>query len=121
MEDEVRSYRVWWDDEAGVARVEWREDAVCTIVEARGITTAIVALKRGNVPTLVNLRQLASIDRAAREFFNDSAIYTAVGFLVGSATTRMMANFFIGLVRGGNPMRMFTVETEALGWLRSQQ
>lgn len=121
MENEDRLYRMWWDDEAGVARVEWREGAVCTIDEARGIDTAIEALGHGKVPALVNLRQLVSIDRDAREFFNDSDTYTAMAFIVSSAATRMMANFFLGLHRGKDPLKMFTVEAEALVWLQFQR
>ena len=121
MEDEGKSYRVWWDDPAGIARSGWRKGSVRTIDEARGLDAAVVALGRGGVPILVDLRNLSSIDRAAREFLNDSDAYTATAFLVGSAATRMMANFFLGLQRGKSPNKMFTVEAEALGWLQSMR
>jgi hypothetical protein len=119
MDDEGKIYRVWWDDAAGIARSEWRKGSVCTIDEARSLNAAVLALGHGAVPILVNLRNLSSIDRAAREFLNDSDAYTATAFLVGSAGTRMMANFFLGLQRGKSPNRMFTAEAEALGWLQS--
>ena len=121
MEDETCLYRVWWDDDADVARTSWRKGSVCTMREARDLDTAVRALGRGAVPTLVDLRNLASIDRDAREFLNDSDAYLATAFLVGSAATRMMANFFLGLQRGKSPNRMFTADSDALAWLQSQR
>jgi hypothetical protein len=121
MNDEHRPYRVWWDDEAGVARAEWEQGADCGLETAREIDAQVRALGHGRVPLLVNIRNIGSIDRAAREYFMDSAThYTAVALLAGSAATRMMANFFLGLSRGENRARMFTVEADALGWLRGQ-
>lgn len=119
MEDEARPYRVWWDHEANVARAEWQPGAVCTINEARDLDAAMLALGHGAVPALVNLRNLDSIDRAAREYSNESDTYTATAFMVSSAANRMMANFFLGVQGGKNPLRMFTVEAEALAWLRT--
>jgi hypothetical protein len=103
MNDEHRPYRVWWDDEAGVARAEWEQGADCGLEVAREIDAQVVALGHGKVPLLVNIRNIGSIDRAAREYFMHSAThYTAVALLAGSAATRMMANFFLGLSRGEN-------------------
>ena len=42
-------------------------------------------------------------------------------FLVGSAATRMMANFFLGLQRGKSVNRMFSADSEALAWLQAQR
>jgi hypothetical protein len=119
MEDEGKMYRVWWDDAAGIARSEWQKGSVCTIDEARSLDAAVVALGHGAVPILVDLHNLSSIDRAAREFLNESDAYTATAFLVSSPATRMMANFFLGLQRGKSPNKMFTKEADALGWLQS--
>lgn len=121
MDDEARPFRVWWDDEAGVARTQWQQGAVCTMSDAQALDAEVRALGRGAVPTLADLHNLASIDRAAREFLNDSDAYSATAFLVGSAATRMMANFFLGLQRGKSPNKMFTAESEALAWLQAQR
>ena len=120
MEDEVRPYRVWWDNAAGVARAEWAKGAVCRIEEAQGLDAGVAALGHGEVPTLVNIRHMASIDRASRDFFMETTTFSAVALLAGSAATRMMANFFLGIKRGGNPTKMFTVESEAIAWLQAQ-
>ncbi len=59
----------------------------------------------------MDLREVQSIDRPAREFFMDrNPGYRAVALLAGSPATRMMANFFLGLKRGEIPVKMFTDE-----------
>lgn len=51
---------------------------------------------------------------------DSSPHYRAVALVAGSASTRMLANFFLGLKRGAIPVRMFTSETDALAWLVAQ-
>lgn len=116
-----RCYEISWDEATGVARTDWHPGAVCGINEARAVDAEIRALGKGRVLSLVDLRQVDTIDRPAREFFMDSnAHYRAVALVAGSASTRMLANFFMGLKRGAIPVRMFTSEDEALAWLAVQ-
>jgi hypothetical protein len=116
-----KSYKVSWDEVAGVARTDWFAGAVCGLVEAQAVDAEIRALGRGKVLSLVDLREVASIDRSAREFFMDqNERYRAVAMVVGSPATRMLANFFLGLKRGPNPVKMFDAEAEAIAWLRRQ-
>lgn len=112
-------YRVWWDDANQIARTDWLPGAVGDLATAQQIDRDIQALGQGPVRVLVDLRRIASIDRAGREFFmNLNPHYKATALLAGSPATRMLANFFLGLKRGGNPVRMFTSEQEAIDWLR---
>lgn len=117
-----QSYRVSWDDANRIARTDWLPGAVGDLATAQQIDRDIQALGQGHVRLLVDMRPIASVDRAAREFFiNLNAHYRAVAMVAGSPATRMMANFFLGLKRGSIPVRMFTSESEALDWLRDQQ
>lgn len=114
-----RCYRVSWDEAAGVVRTRWLLGAVCGIAEARAVDQEIKALGRGKVLSLVDLREVESIDRPAREFFMDqNSDYRAVAMVVNSPSTRMLANFFMGLKRGAIPVKMFTSEPEAISWLQ---
>ena len=116
-----KCYEVSWDAAAGVARTDWLPGAVCGIEEARAVDAEIHALGQGKVRSLVDLRQVDSIDRPAREFFMDSnPHYVAVALVAGSASTRMLANFFLGLKRGSIPVKMFTDEADAVAWLQAQ-
>lgn len=121
MINEDRCYRVSWDESVGVARTDWLPGAVCGIDEARAVDAEIRALGKGRVLSLVDLREVDSIDRPSREFFmSHNADYRAVALVAASASTRVLANFFIGLKRGAIPVRMFTAETDALAWLKTQ-
>ncbi len=122
MTGQDKCYRVWWDEAGGVVRTDWFEGAVCGIEEARAVDSEIRAMGRDQVLSLVDLREVDSIDRPAREFFMDSNDdYRAVALVAGSASTRMLANFFLRLKRGENPVKMFTSEPEALAWLQAQE
>ena len=121
MATDDRLYAVSWDDDAGVARTTWLPGSLGGLAEARAIDAEIKALGRGRVQSLVDLREVRSIDRSAREFFMDQdADYRAVALVAGSPATRMLANFFIGLRRGPIPVRMFTNEPDAIAWLQRQ-
>ncbi len=121
MDDQQRGYRVWWDEAGGVVRTDWFKGAVCGISEARAIDAEITSMGRGQVLSLVDLRDVESIDRPAREFFMaTNPDYRAIALVASSASTRMLANFFLRLTRGDNPVKMFTVEADALAWLQAQ-
>ena len=121
MTAEDKNYRVSWDEAAGVVRTDWLPGAVCGIEEARAVDAEIQALGRGKVLSLVDLRDVTSIDRPAREFFMDrNPGYRAVALVAGSPSTRMLANFFLGLKRGPIPVKMFTEEDAAIAWLQAQ-
>jgi hypothetical protein len=121
MNAENKCYEVSWDETWAVARTDWLPGAVCGIDEARAVDAEIKALGRGKVLSLVDLRPVESIDRPAREFFMDrNPNYRAVALIAASASTRMLANFFMGLKRGAIPVKMFTSESDAVAWLQAQ-
>lgn len=114
-------YTVSWDAHAGVARTDWLPGAQCGIAEAKAVDVEIRALGRGQVLSLVDLREGVQIDRSAREYFIDqNPHYRAVALLAENAPARVLANFFLGLKRGAIPVRMFSSEAEAITWLQSQ-
>lgn len=115
-------YRVSWDDETQVARTEWLPGSVCRIEEAKAVTDQIRAMGRGPVPVLVDMRQMAKLERSAREHFvSDQGGVCAIALLAGSPVTRMMANFFIGMRRMTVPIQMFTDEAAAIAWLTERK
>jgi hypothetical protein len=114
-------YRVWWDDQARVARTEWLPGSVCRVEEAKAVTDEIRDLGHGAVPVYVDMRNMAKLERSAREHFvSDQGGVRAIALVAGSAVTKMMANFFIGMRRVPVPIQMFTDEAEAIAWLQRQ-
>ena len=112
-------YQVSWDDELQVTRADWLPGAVCGIREAEAVVAEIRDLGRGPVPLLVDMREMAKLERPAREYFvQDNGGVRAIALLAESPVTRMMANFFIGMRRMPVPIQMFTDESEAVAWLQ---
>ena len=111
-------YRVSWDDESKIMRTEWLPGSVCGLEEAISVTADMRELGCGTVPVLVDMREMAKLERPAREHFAiDNGGVRAIALLASSPVTRMMANFFIGMRRMAVPIRMFTSESEAVAWL----
>ena len=114
-------YLVSWDDEAGIVRTEWLPGSVVGLAEAAAVTAEMRALGHGAVPVLVDMREMAKLERPAREHFAiDDGGVRAIALLASSPVTRMMANFFIGMRRMAVPIKMFTNESEAVTWLQAQ-
>lgn len=117
-----KCYRVSWDEHAGIARTDWLPAAHCDLALAQTIDAEIQALGHGRVLSLVDLRDGVEIDRDAREYFIDqNPHYRAVALVADNAPARMLANFFLGLKRGENPVRMFGSESDAIAWLQAQR
>lgn len=71
-------------------------------------------------PLLVDMRQMKSITKGARQAFAASGkrkAVSAVALLSGSYTGTVVANFFIELDGPSLPTRMFTSEAKAVEWL----
>jgi len=73
------------------------------------------------VPLLLDIRSTGTLTREARELYagQDGAnTITALAFVGNSAFTRVVGNLFIRLAQTSFPVRLFTVETHAVQWLR---
>jgi hypothetical protein len=119
--DAVAPYQVWYDNVAGVVHCGWIAGSTCGLAEAVGVSDEVIDIAGGQRrPLLVDMREVAGITREAREYFaSSSGSVAAIALLTGSAVTRMMANFFIGLRKSQVPMRMFRSEPDAVAWLTS--
>jgi hypothetical protein len=96
--------------------------SVQTLVEARENMRAIEQLAKDKRCTLlVDLRQIRSQSREAREYYTrpeNAKALLAVAVLVGSPMSRVIGNFFIGFSKPGVPTRLFAAEDDAIAWLR---
>ena len=72
-------------------------------------------------PVLIDIRQLKSITKEAREYYasKETAQYgTAVALLLSSPATKVIGNFFIRFNKPTLPFKIFTSENEAVDWLK---
>jgi hypothetical protein len=58
------------------------------------------------------------VTRPARAVFAEPSAASIIALLGGSAVDRVIANFILGVSTVPVPTRFFTVEAEALAWLR---
>lgn len=90
--------------------------------DARTNTEAVLTISEGkNFPILVDLRQIKSISKEARDHFSmrgRKPHVTAIAMLVSSPVSRIIGNFFLGLNKPTVPTRMFTSEPDAERWIR---
>jgi hypothetical protein len=119
---ELRNARVWLGAD-GLARYIAQSGADVTLADAEACHAAVLDLYQGEThPLLVDIRKVKSASREARKFFagstsNDTT--RAVALLVSSPVSWLIGNFFLSINKPAFPVRLFTNETEALGWLRS--
>lgn len=114
--------RIWLGQD-GILRAVLNPGAHSTIEHARTAVAAFQKLGAGKKrPLLVDLREVGSVTREAREYFAGEAsepLVHACALLVKSAVSRIIGNFFIGLNRSKFfPVKLFTDEEEAVEWLR---
>jgi len=119
---DVRSQRISLGDD-GIIRVEMQPGVFdLELSDAQEVIRAIGSLCVGvRRPALVDLRGLRSMTRECRKYFagpETAAIESAVALVVVSPVARAVGNFFMGLNKPLLPTRLFTVEPEALAWLR---
>jgi len=94
-----------------------------TIEKARIALDAFKIISEGKKnPLLVDIRQQKSISREARLFYSGKEFtdqVTSLAFVVESAISKVLANFFLGLNKPPYPTRLFTNEDEAIEWLKN--
>jgi len=113
--------RLWLDDD-DVIHCDCLPGITHTKVDAERLLASMWELsEHRRLRVLVDMRDIKAVERAARVHLSgpDAARNAhAVALMVGSPLSRAIGNFFIGLNRPLVPCRMFTVEAEALIWLR---
>jgi len=118
---ETRATRQWTGED-GIVRSQIRpgidftvEDSAESLAATRSISGDVP------VPVLVDGRGVRSATRESRLFWASdevSATISAMAILVGSPVSRMIASFFIRLVRPGFRLRIFSDEAAAVRWIK---
>jgi hypothetical protein len=92
--------------------------------DAKDNTAAVIKLSSGIIyPILVDLREIKSISKEARNHFSmrgRKPNVSAVAMLVKSPVSRIIGNFFIGFNRPVIPIRLFSAEKSAITWVKKE-
>jgi hypothetical protein len=117
----TRTARIWMES-GRMVRVTALPGVVQTLADAQADARVFDKLsERKPFTVLLDMRQLKSQDREAREFYSQPGHtpgLVAVAILIGSPMSRVIGNFFIGFNKSNIPARLFTSEVEALQWLK---
>ena len=109
-------------DTDGVMHIAHFPGAEETLADAEeNIRAGTAAWGVGPWPILVDIRQMKPLSRDVRRYYTRPEAtrrVKALALLVHSPLSRVLANFFITLIKPNAPTRIFTDETEALAWLK---
>ena len=109
----------------GIVRVTILPGAEETQADAQATMQAATTLLAGRrLPILVDMRHMKVQERSARQQYGSPKVIEmtqAVGLLVSSRVSQLIANFFITLTTAVVPTKLFTDEAEAIAWLKGFQ
>lgn len=92
------------------------------VEDAKWNTEKVIQVSGGsNFPILVDLREIKSISKEARDHFSmrgRKPHVTAIAMLVSSPVSSVIGNFFLGLNKPVVPTRLFTKEKDAILWMK---
>ena len=114
-------YRIWWDENKGIARA--RAFGVLDQEAAEGIrqATESMAEEHGEeIDWLIDLSQMTKATSRARKILSEATGHPSIrryAFVGASIFLRTVANF-IAAAAGQKNTRHFATEEEALDWLR---
>lgn len=121
QEQTTRICNLWMGTD-GICRLDYLPYARVLLEDAQEVMAAYRMLSQGKrLPLLVNTRKLEYLSREARLYFAGDETATcasAVGILVGTPTSRVLGNFYLGLTSPSLPTQLFDFEQAALTWLK---
>jgi hypothetical protein len=108
-----------WLREDGIVQDFVLPGAEYTLEDAKQGLAAIDQVSNGKLhPMLVDLRNIKTMERAAREELAAVKGVTSAAILIDSALSRMIGNVLITFSKPTIPTRLFTSEAEAFEWLK---
>jgi hypothetical protein len=118
---ELRAFTSWLGND-GMCYTVVKPNAIVSLEDAMENSCSIKEIS-GDItyPLLVNLKEINSISKEARDHFsmkNRTPGVTAIAMLVSSPVSRIIGNFFLGMNKTVVPTKLFTIEIEAVSWLK---
>jgi hypothetical protein len=111
-------FRMWLRPD-GIVQLVWVPRCDIAYDDAVASIDAMTSLTGGNrAPLLVDVRGTGSQDRKARtEFVRRGDLVSAVGLIVDTPLSRIMANFYLAVSRPIMQTRLFDDDDPAVAWL----
>ena len=109
----------FWIDN-GVLYFIYKNGVKINLEAAKKIVADRINMQKGvSYPVFCDMRGIKETDKAARDYLakEGSTLVKAVGVLIESPVTRIMANFYMSINQPTTPTRMFTEKSQALEYL----
>ena len=121
MEEVLETIHVTYRIEDGILHGTFAPGLYITFDIVKQLVEDRIAFSNGRtMPTLVDIRGLASIDTASRKYFTSERARTnlsAGAMLVSSLMSRIAGNVFIKVDKPSIPTKLFNDRGKALKWL----
>lgn len=105
-------------EERGFLRLTWPRGARITESDAqRAMDRVNVLCGEDRHPMIVDMATTDDVTRGARSVFAKPCQANRIALWGSSPVDRVIANFFLGIMKPPCPTKFFTSETEALDWL----
>lgn len=118
---EIKAFITWMDENDTCITVV-KPNAIIQLEDAIENSDAVKKLSDGKTyPLLVNLKEIKSISKEARDHFSMRGRepgVSAIGMLIKSPVSSIIGNFFLGLDKPKVPTKLFTSEVKAKNWLK---
>lgn len=118
---ELRAFTTWLGND-GICYTVVRPNVSIVLKDALENSVSIKEISGDTIyPLLVNLKEINSISKEARDHFSmqdRTPGVSAVAMLIRSPVSRVIGNFFLGINKSAVPTKLFTVESEAVTWLK---
>lgn len=117
---EIKAFITWIEND--ICHTVVKPNASIQLEDAIENSASVKKVSEGKVyPMLVNLKEIKTISREARDHFsmqNRTPGVTAIAMLIKSPVSRIIGNFFLGLNRSVVPAKLFTKDDKAIEWLK---
>lgn len=117
---ESRAFITRMENDICITKV--KPDSVITLIDAIENTKAVIEVSElSTPPILVDLREIGSIDKDARDHFamkNRTPNVSAIALLIKSTVSRFFGNMFFSFHQPTVPTKLFTSEEKAKEWLK---
>ena len=125
LKKETSTQKLYWDSENKIVWGELFADIKTKKLAKENIDAQERirdSMNKEKTRVIIDMSAVFEISKEARDYFANertASIQRATALLIGSAVSRIIGNFFLGLNKPITPTKLFTDPQEAIKWLRT--
>jgi len=125
LKKETSTQKLYWDSENKIVWGELFADIKTKKLAKENIDAQERirdSMNKEKTRVIIDMTAVFEISKEARDYFANertASIQRATALLIGSAVSRTIGNFFLGLNKPITPTKLFTDPQEAIKWLRT--